>query len=148
MMDGYKHILLAADFSDHGEAVANRAKDLKDKYQAKLSIVHIVDYLPITDATYGPIIPYDMDLTTELMDVAKQKLADLGKKLNIEETDQWLEMGSPKLEVVRIADENNVDLIVAGSHGRHGLALLLGSTVNGILHHAKCDVLAVRLQDQ
>ena len=40
-----------------------------------------------------------------------------------------------------------VDLIVVGSHGRHGLALLLGSTADAVLHHAKCDVMAVRLQD-
>jgi len=36
--------------------------------------------------------------------------------------------------------------IVVGSHGRHGLALLLGSTANDILHGAPCDVLAVRLK--
>ena len=41
-----------------------------------------------------------------------------------------------------------LDLIVIGSHGRHGLALLLGSTANSVLHHARCDVLAVRLQNQ
>ena len=147
-MNAYKHILLAADFSDHGEMVASRAKDLAEKYQAKLSIIHIVDNLPITDAAYGPVIPFDMDLTDELMDAAKKRLAKLGEKLGVAEDRQWLEMGSAKLEVVRIAEENDVDLIVAGSHGRHGLALLLGSTVNGILHHAKCDVMAVRLRDE
>jgi len=51
------------------------------------------------------------------------------------------------LEIIKIAEENNVDLIIVGSHGRHGLALLLGSTANGVLHHAKCDVLAVRIKD-
>jgi len=56
-------------------------------------------------------------------------------------------MGSPKTEIIRVAQENGVDLIVVGSHGRHGLALLLGSTANGVLHYAPCDVLAVRLQD-
>ena len=40
---------------------------------------------------------------------------------------------------------NGADLIVVGSHGRHGLALLLGSTANGVLHGATCDVLAVRV---
>lgn len=146
-MTHYKHILLAADFSEHGDVVATKAKELADLYKAKLSIIHIMDNQPITDAAYGPIIPFDVDLNEELMQVAKQRLSKFSEKLGIAEACQWLEMGSPKLEIVRIAEENSVDLIVAGSHGRHGLALLLGSTANGILHHAKCDVLAVRVQD-
>jgi universal stress protein A len=147
-MENYKHILLAVDFYEHCEAVANRAKDLVIKYQAKLSIVHVVDSLPITDASYGTDIPFNMDLTTELMAGAKKRLAKLAEKLDVPEDRQWLEMGSPKTEIIRIAEENKVDLIVIGSHGRHGLALLLGSTANGVLHHANCDVLAVRLQDE
>ena len=146
-MENYKHILLAVDFYEHCEAVANRAKDLAIKYQAKLSIIHVVDSLPITDASYGGDIPFNMDITAELMAGAKKRLATLGEKLAVTEDRQWLEMGSPKTEIVRIAEENKVDLIVIGSHGRHGLALLLGSTANGVLHHATCDVLAVRLQD-
>jgi universal stress protein A len=146
-MKSYKHILLAADFSEHGEAVADRAKELADKYQAKLSIVHVMDSLLITDAAYGPAIPLGLDLTAELMAAAKKRLAKLAEKLNIAEDRQWVEMGSPKLEIIRVADENKVDLIVVGSHGRHGFALLLGSTANGVLHHATCDVLAVRLHE-
>ncbi|WP_313899138.1 universal stress protein [Leclercia adecarboxylata] len=46
----------------------------------------------------------------------------------------------------RLAKKQGCDLIVVGSHGRHGLALLLGSTANDILHGAPCDVLAVRLK--
>lgn len=56
-------------------------------------------------------------------------------------------MGEPREEIIRIAEQENVDLIVVGSHGEHGLALLLGSTANSVLHYAKCDVLAVRLRD-
>jgi len=147
-MESYKHILLAADFSEHGEAVADRAKDLAERYQAKLSIVHVMDNLLITDAAYGSTIPFDLDLTAELMAVAKKRLAHLADKLNIAEDCRWMEMGSPKLEIIRVAEENEVDLIVVGSHGRHGFALLLGSTANGVLHHALCDVLAVRLHDE
>ncbi len=146
-MESYKHILLAADFSKHGEDVANRAKDLADKYQATLSIVHVMDNLLITDAAYGSTIPFDLDLTAELMAAAKKRLVTLAEKLNIAEDCRWLETGSPKLEIIRVANENNVDMIVVGSHGRHGFALLLGSTANGVLHHAQCDVLAVRLRD-
>ncbi len=146
-MENYTNILLAVDFYEHCEAVANRAKDLAVKYQAKLGIIHVVDSLPITDAGYGADIPFNLDLTAELMAGAKKRLSKLAEKMDVPEDRQWLEMGSPKSEIIRVAEENKVDLIVVGSHGRHGLALLLGSTANGVLHHATCDVLAVRLQD-
>ncbi|TAL43726.1 MAG: universal stress protein [Methylovulum sp.] len=144
-MEGYKHILLAVDFFEHDGNVAEKARDLADKYQAKLSIVHVVDNLPIIDAGYGVDIPYNLDLTSELMASAKTRLAKLAEKLAVAEDNLWLEAGSPKLEIIRLAEQNKVDLIVVGSHGRHGLALLLGSTANSVLHHAPCDVLAVRL---
>lgn len=147
-MESYKHILLAVDFSDHGQAVAERAKDLAGKYRAKLSIVHVMDNLLITDAAYGSTIPFDLDLTAELMAAAKKRLTDLADKLEIAKDCRYMETGSPKLEIIRVAEENQVDLIVVGSHGRHGFALLLGSTANGVLHHARCDVLAVRLHDE
>ncbi|MFA5984118.1 MAG: universal stress protein [Methylococcaceae bacterium] len=146
-MENYQHILLAADFSGHGSAVAERAKELAGKFQALLSIVHVVDYLPLANVDYDTIVPYDVDVTQTLMAAAKKKLAHLGETLNVPESRQYLEMGSPKLEIVRVAKEIQTDLIVVGSHGRHGLALLLGSTANGVLHHALCDVLAVRLRD-
>ena len=55
--------------------------------------------------------------------------------------------GRVSSEVLFYAEQNNVDLIVKGSHGRHGLELLLGSIANAILHGAKCDVLAVRFKE-
>ena len=146
-MENYKHILLAVDFYEYSEGVVNRAKDLANKFQAKLSMIHVVDSLPITDAGYGADMPFNMDLTEELMTGARKRLDKLAEKLAVTEDRLWLEMGSPKTEIIRVAEENKVDLIVIGSHGRHGLALLLGSTANGVLHHATCDVLAVRLHD-
>lgn len=143
----YKHVLLAADFFEQGDQVAQKAKQIAEQNQAQLSLVHVVDNLPITDPAYGPIIPFDVDLTQQLIEATKKHLSELGEKLGVPTERQWLEMGSPKLEIVRVAEENQVDLIVVGSHGRHGFALLLGSTANGVLHHAKCDVLAVRLAD-
>lgn len=145
-MNHYKHILLAVDFSEHGKQVSSKALDMASRNQAQLSLIHVVENLPITDAAYGPI-PFDVDLTQEWLEASKQRLEKIGDELNVPTERQWLEMGSAKLEIVRIAEENNVDLIIVGSHGRHGLALLLGSTANGVLHHAKCDVLAVRLKD-
>jgi len=146
-MNNYQHILLAADFSEHGRIVAEKAQQLAQQHQARLSVIHIIDNLPITDTTYGPVIPFDMDLNEILLDSAKKQLAALGLSLGIAAEHQYLEMGSAALEIVSVAEEQQVDLIVVGSHGRHGLALLLGSTANGVLHHAQCDVLAVRLKD-
>jgi len=54
----------------------------------------------------------------------------------------------PDSEIHRLAKDQGLDLIVVGSHGRHGLSLLLGSTSTGVLHGAKCDVLAVRIQKE
>lgn len=142
----YNHVLLAVDFYDNDKRVQTRARLIAEQNQAQLSLVHVVENLPITDAAYGPI-PFDVDMTQEWMEASKARLKTLGDELGVPEDRQYLEMGSAKMEIVRVADENAVDLIVVGSHGRHGLALLLGSTANGVLHHAQCDVLAVRLQD-
>lgn len=40
-MGSYKHILLAVDFFDQNQSVADKAKDLAEKYQARLSIIHV-----------------------------------------------------------------------------------------------------------
>lgn len=144
-MAKYRHILLAVDFFEQDNVVVDKARELAALYQAQLSLIHVVDAAPVPDAGFGGELPYSFDLATELMAMAKAKLAKLAAQLAIPEAAVWLETGSAKLEIIRVAQEQNADLIVVGSHGRHGLALLLGSTANSILHHAQCDVLAVRL---
>lgn len=142
----YQHLLLGVDF-DQAELLANKAKVLADTYHASLSLIHVVDNMPIPDPGYGLDAVMDVDLTGEMIAAARKQLSALAKKLGVPDERVWVEMGSPKFEINRIAVENTVDLIVVGSHGRHGLALLLGSTSNGVLHHAQCDVLAIRLKD-
>ncbi|PIE36321.1 MAG: universal stress protein UspA, partial [Gammaproteobacteria bacterium] len=58
---------------------------------------------------------------------------------------QHVVLGRPETEIHALADTIDADLVVMGCHGRFGLALLLGSTANGVLHGTKCDVLAVRV---
>ena len=142
----YRRILLAADFSEHGEQVIQRAHDLAKKYNAGLDIVHVVENMPIMDSSYGPIVPFDIDLTDQMVDAAQKRPAEIADRLAIPQDRRWVEIGSPKVEIIRIAKEQQVDLIVIGSHGRHGIGLLLGSTAASVIHHAECDVLAVRLQ--
>lgn len=70
----------------------------------------------------------------------------MGKKYHIDPKRQLMEFGSTKHEIVRVARENKIDLIVIGSHERYGLDYLLGSTAHGVVHAADCDVLVVRLE--
>ena len=70
---------------------------------------------------------------------------EFATQLGISEENQHLTFGRPETEIDAIAAEIGADLIVVGSHGRHGIALILGSTANGVLHGAPCDVLAVRV---
>lgn len=146
-MSNYQHILIAADFSNHNKEVCKQAIELADRYQAKLSICHIVEDFPIADLAYEPMISVDIDMRDALLESGKKQIATLTQELAIPAQNQWVEVGSPGYDIVRIANENQIDLIVVGSHGRHGIRLLLGSTANAVLHHAACDVLAVRLQD-
>lgn len=146
-MTPYRRILLTADFSEYGETIAARAKSMADSFQAKLSILHVLDDIPMPDTGYGTVIPVDQTSDYDLLEAERVKLVALGAKFGVDPADLWLIWGVPKEEIVRLAEKIAADLIVAGSHGRHGLALLLGSTANGLLHHASCDLLAIRIPD-
>jgi len=82
-----------------------------------------------------------------MVEAAKRRLAAMAADIDVGgPVTQWVELGATKQEIVRIAATQGVDLIVIGSHGRHGIGRLLGSTANAVLHGAGCDVLAVRIR--
>lgn len=143
-MADYRQILVAVDFSTESRVVVNKALDIARRNNAGLSLIHVVEY---TGSVYAGDIPLpeDLELDQRLADQAKGQMEAMAAKLGIAESARIVEIGVPKREIVRIAGEQGADLIVIGSHGRHGLQLLLGSTANGVLHLAKCDVLAVRV---
>ena len=139
---GYTHILLAVDFSPSTERTAQRAVDLAGRYGARLSMIHVVEYLPIAlDAEL--MLPPMTGMEEQLMESGRRHLAELAAKLGVNEASRYVELGSTKLEILRVAEAQGVDLIVVGSHGRHGLARMLGSSASAVLHGAHCDVLAV-----
>lgn len=144
-MSDYQHVLLAVDYTKHSVYVAEKARLLANKYQAKLSVIHVLDNIPMPDTNYGTVIALDQISPDELLEAEKIKFMELGDQLAIDVVNRWMVWGIPTQEIINIADQEQVDLIIVGSHGRHGLALLLGSTANSVLHHAKCDVMAVRL---
>lgn len=142
-MSAYKHILVGLDLSEESQQVVDRVKSLFTGGTQKVSLIHVQE--PLSFA-YGGDIPMDLtDVQNQLEDRAKARLEAIGKELNVAPESQHVIIGQPAHELHRFATENHVDLVVVGSHGRHGLSLLLGSTATGVLHGSNCDVLAVRI---
>ena len=140
----YKHILFATDLTEETEYVIAKVLSMVGYSKAKLSLVHVVEPLPGYSYAYLGI----EDIEGQLVDEAKQSMEKLAVKLSVAKDAQHVEIGPTKTKILHVADETGADLIICGSHGRHGLSLLLGSTANAILHGAKCDVLTVRLPEE
>jgi len=144
-MATYSHLLIGLDLSPESQQVVDRVKQLFADRDVKISICHILEPLAFT---YGGDIPVDLsDVQVQLEDQARTRLAALAEQLAIPEEDQHIVLGQPANEMRRMAKEEDVDLIIVGSHGRHGLALIFGSTSNSVLHGAPCEVLAVRIAE-
>lgn len=142
-MSAYKKMLVAIDLTEEAPQVLERARELREAYNAELLLVHVVE--PVGYA-YGGDIPMDLtELQDQLDKAAKEQLGKYGEQYGIAAENQVVTVGRPESEIHRIAREEGVDLIVVGSHGRKGFQLLLGSTANGVLHGTECDVLAVRI---
>ena len=144
-MSVYKHILLGLDLSPESQQVIDRVKFLFADSDTKISICHVLEPLAFT---YGGDIPVDLsDVQAQLQQQATGRLEALAAQINVSQEDQHIILGHPAQEMHNMAKENDIDLIVVGSHGRHGLALIFGSTSNSVLHGATCDVLAVRITE-
>lgn len=143
----YQHILFAADFSDEALRVGERAREIARKCGARLSLIHVVEDVNISLGGGYELLPVLPDLPDEaLLQEARNALGQLAQRLDVADASLWVVNAiSTKEGILGAAKDHQVDLIVVGSHGRHGLALLLGSTANAVLHGAPCDVLAVRI---
>ena len=142
-MSHYANILIAVDLSDESALVAQRAHAVAASSSTQLHVIHVIE--PLSFA-YGGDIPMDFSgIQDEIQAQASQQLSRFGESHGIDAQKQHIVMGRPEVEIHAKAEELRADLIVVGSHGRYGLALLMGSTANGVLHGATCDVLAVRV---
>lgn len=143
-MSTYQHILVGLDLSpDESSTIASKAVALAAASGAKISFAHVVE--PLTMA-YAGDIPIDLSVTERTMEEhAQERLQKLAEDLQVRPASMEVLLGQTGNELRRLAKELNVDLIVVGSHGRHGLALLFGSTASSVIKGAECDVLAIRI---
>lgn len=140
----YKQILFATDLTEETAYLIEKVRAIRGFTGAKLSLIHVVEPLPGYSYAYLGI----EDIEGQLIEEARQAIQKLGEQLNVMPDDQVIEVGPTKTKILNVADNIHADLIICGSHGRHGLSLLLGSTANAVLHGAKCDVLTVRLPEE
>ncbi len=133
----YKKILVALDLHDDIAVVLSQAGFLAERYQAKLHLVHVLPHVYTS-------VPYAYDFQTEIEKEAQKRLDKIKAESKFS-FEAHLLIGSPKHEILNLAKELKADLLVVGSHGKHGVQLLLGSTANSLLHGAVCDVLTIRI---
>ncbi|MFL0799224.1 MAG: universal stress protein [Agarilytica sp.] len=142
-MSNYTHILVGLDLSDDCEVILSKAASLAKNNNAEITVAHVFEPLAFA---YGGDMPVDLTEAQNIMEKqAKARLRNICKPYEIPESQQLVEIGLTSSEIHDIAEERKADLVVVGSHGRHGLAALFGNTANGVIRGAKCDVLAVRV---
>lgn len=144
----YKHVLAAVDLSDESSQVLKEAKQVAEDHGARLSLISVVK--PLTQV-YGGLdmaayTQASVNFEREAQTQAVEHLKKIGSGIGVDTDSVHAVIGAPAPQIVDTAKELGVDLIVVGSHGKHGLGLLLGSTANGVLHHADCDVLTIRIR--
>lgn len=141
----YQNILIAVDSSNEACAILAKASKLAQLHQANVQILHVAEY-PLAGGIEVGYLPQlnEKEIKKEL----ENTLLEWVEKAGLASANVVIKFGRAADYIVEYAKTNNVDLILLGSHGRHGLQLLLGSTANAVLHHAPCDVLAVRIKEE
>jgi universal stress protein A len=141
-MSAYRKVLIAVDSSDEAIQVLQAAMALPEIEKAEVSVLHVAEH---PQAAYGQWLVYLPINEGQLQDKLLERLEERVEKSGLKAAKIQVEFGRAIDEILVTAKNEETDLIVIGSHGRHGIKLVLGSTANGVLHRAECDVLAVRV---
>ena len=145
MKNDYHNILLAVELIPASDKrIIAKALEMVKEFKADLTVLHVIEHVSSYGAAYG--VAVGADIEQMLLDSAKKEIQKLGKQMDVPEKKQVLRVGPAGQLIIEEAEKQKSDLIIIGSHGRHGIRLILGSTANTVLHGAKCDVLAVRLK--
>jgi universal stress protein A len=142
-----KRILLPTDFSEFSAAARVYACAFADQFQAELHVLHVIQDLaplvPEPGAMLAPPVDYLRELELNAQAMLERAIdADWAAGKTVV---RMVRQGPPFLEIIRYAQELNIDLIVIGTHGRSGLAhVLMGSVVEKVVRKAPCPVLTVR----
>lgn len=137
----YERILVPTDGSTGTAHVALQAIDLAEQYGATIHALHVVDETVEGLAT---------DAGEQLRQQGRQAVDQIERMAEAHGVDAVtvLEEGDPAEDIVAYAEAEDVDLIVAGTHGRSGVRRrLIGSVAERLVRQAPCPVMTVRLPE-
>jgi nucleotide-binding universal stress UspA family protein len=141
-MIALKKILVPHDFSDTSEAAVRYAIALAHSFGAQLHLLHVSDKARFEMATEFPL---GLDGTLE--DAVRERTVQILSPREQAEFKPSFEFrsGSPAAEIVKYAEDADIDLIVMGTHGRGFVAhVVMGSVAEKVVRSAPCPVLTVR----
>jgi nucleotide-binding universal stress UspA family protein len=140
-------VLVPTDFSKFSEHALQYAVAFAEKFGAELHLLHVVQDLALLSPDAVGIAP---PLAPSLQQLSGAVESAFDRLIQAHQLDRFghrreLREGTPWSEIVRSAKENEVDLIVMGTHGHTGLAhILLGSVTDKVIRHSPCPVLTIR----
>jgi universal stress protein A len=146
----YDRILVPIDFSEHSKNTVSYATRFGTRYNSTIYLLHVFqipDYVVTpyarrrqnSAAVHSQVDAAEQDARENLESFAKELST---KSIKVE---AFLRVGYPFDEIVLMANHFHVDLIVIGSHGHGRISrLLVGSTAQRVVEHARCPVLVVK----
>ena len=150
----YKKIIVAIENDDTDAKLCERATELVADSSARVLLIHVLDNTPPVmapgtgelHAVQASLVRYDHDEYKESVRTTLQNLsAQVGSAV---EDARLIESSDIRSTIHQVASEEGADLIVVGSRGRSGLALMVaGAVASSMLRDAPCDVLAVNIAD-
>ena len=142
----YNKILVAVDNTDEAENVVMSAMLVAEEY-AEVHLMTVVEPLSniYGSMIWSPVVSDTHSLEESLVQQSKTQMTEMGVKHGLSPDNIHVLLGAPASNIRGLAEKLGADLIVVGTHGRHGVGLILGSTANSVLHGVNTDVLVVRL---
>mgnify|MGYP005862450525 CR=1 FL=1 len=141
-----KKVLCPTDFSDYSYEALEYAKELVKTYNAKLYVIHVIFEPAEFTGFYVPHISFDK-IKTDIEIGAKKYMDELKatKLKDIENVETMIIFGIPDEEIVKYANDKEIDLIVIGSAGKKGLEkFVFGSTAEKVVKKSPCPVMCIK----
>ncbi len=145
-----KRILLCTDFSENSLPARDCAIDYAKAFSAGLQVLHVVNSSRLGYPAFEAGVPFDLQgVLLNIEEEVRKAFEEVKQEMSarLENVSTYSRVGVPATEIVKFAEENEIELIVMGTHGWTGFRhLILGSTAANVVRTAKCPVLTVKAQ--